>query len=90
MTATKFPSGRIVLSRNALVKLDDNDVEVGMARHLSGDWGNVDKLFGRINDLCLTCHLPLSSSYESSHGVKFWIVTEADRSETSVLLPEDF
>jgi len=42
------------------------------------------------NDYALKHGLRLLSSYRSESGTKFWIITEADRSATTVLLPEDY
>jgi len=57
-------------------------------RHLQCDWGDVtDK---RANVQALQTGGRLLSAYHSSEGQEFWIITEADRSATTILLPEDY
>ena len=90
MSATKFPFGRIVITPNAMNSLTYDDMVAGMMRHLTGDWGDVDKHDRRENDKALKNGSRLLSVYHASNRVRFWIITEADRSATTVLLPEDY
>jgi hypothetical protein len=69
--------------------LDHLDVRLALLRHAGRDWGNVCKDDWKANDEALQNGDRLLSSYESQ-GVKFWIITEWDRSVTTVLLPEDY
>jgi len=82
--------GRIVATPNALGKLTPEDILVAIQRHQAGDWGDVDEEDRRENDLSLKEGFRLLSVYHSKNGTKFWIITEADRSVTTVLLPEDY
>ena len=59
-------------------------------RHEHGDWGTLEAQDWETNQLALKNGDRLLSAYESTDGVKFWIITEADRSSTTVLLPEDY
>ncbi len=59
-------------------------------RHLSGDWGEVDAHDRRANDAALRHGMRLLSAYTLPGGKKVWIITEADRSLTCVLLPEEY
>ena len=86
----KFPSGQIVITQNAHNTLKQSDVQTALARHLSGDWGDVDEHDGKENELSLEKGFRLFSVYHAADGTKFWIITEADRSATTVLLPEDY
>ena len=89
-TAAKFSLGRIVATPNALREVSSADIERALVRHHSGDWGDVcveDKL---ANDRALIDGSRLLSAYRSSTNVKFWIITEWNRSVTTVLLPEDY
>lgn len=86
----QFPLGRTVITRNALETLTHEDVLSGLARHASGDWGDLCPEDLKENELSLKKGFRLLSSYRSAAGVKFWIITEADRSVTTVLLPEDY
>lgn len=82
--------GRIVATPNALGKLTHEDILVAIQRHQGGDWGDVDEEDRRENDLSLKEGFRLLSVYHAKNGTKFWIITEADRSVTTVLLPEDY
>ena len=86
----KFPLGRLVATPNALSKLTHEDILRALGRHLTGDWGDVDSHDHRANEDALRENTRLFSVYQSANHVKFWIITEADRSATTVLLPEDY
>jgi hypothetical protein len=92
MSATKarFPAGRIVATRAALASLTHDDIASALARHLAGDWGEVTAHDRQENEFSLTHELRLFSIYTSAAGVRFYIITEADRSVTTILLPEDY
>jgi len=89
-SAAKFRVGRIVSTSNALNHLTYDDILAGLLRHITGDWGDLDKDDRKENDLSLEKGFRLLSVYHAANGVKFWIITEADRSATTVLLPEDY
>jgi len=61
----------------------------GFCRHLNCDWGELGDEDKRLNDDSLKYGGRIRSVYKSSGGKKFWIVTEADRSATIILLPEE-
>lgn len=61
-----------------------------LARHARGDWGDVSADDRRENELSIKEGFPLLSAYHMIGGRKFWVFTEADRSSTCVLLPEDY
>jgi len=63
---------------------------MGIQRHQAGDWGDLDTHDRQENERALQHGGRLFSQYHSNAGVKFWIITEADRSSTCVLLPEDY
>ena len=88
----RFSLGRVVITRNALHGLPAADVHAALARHVAGDWGDVDEHDRKENEFSLTKRLRLFSVYHTSETPprKFWIITEADRSATTVLLPEDY
>ena len=64
-------------------------IELFLIRHSSGDWGDVDKEDVAENDLSVKKGFRVLSSYEY-RGVTFWIITEADRSVTTILLPDEY
>lgn len=90
MGASKFSLGQTVITQNARDMLHPEDIPAALARHANGDWGNLSEADRRENDLSLEKGFRLLSSYEDRKGTKFWIITEADRSVTTVLLPEDY
>lgn len=90
MPEAKFPLGRSVITANALNTLDSLSVQIALARHAQGDWGDVCKDDHRANEQALKQGARLFSVYRDTGGVKFWIITEADRSVTTVLLPNDY
>jgi hypothetical protein len=61
-----------------------------LQRHLAGDWGELDEHDCRENELSLEHGWRILSSYRLSDGTKIWIITEADLSVTTHLLPEEY
>jgi hypothetical protein len=86
----KFRLGHIVATPNALEHVPNEDILRAIQRHQAGDWGDVCEEDRQENELSLQKGFRLLSVYHSATGTKFWIVTEADRSVTTVLLPEDY
>jgi hypothetical protein len=86
----KFPLGQTVITRNALDTLQTKDVYASIARHERGDWGDLCAEDIETNERALKDGGRLFSRYDDSKAVKFYIITEADRSATTVLLPEDY
>ena len=89
-----FPLGRIVWTRgvNDRVAIDTSFslfVWESLKRHASCDWGNLSLQDKKENDFSLDKHLRLLSSYQGN-GRKIWIITEADRSVTTILFPEEY
>jgi hypothetical protein len=85
-----FPFGQTVITPGALEKLSSAAVNSALDRHAKGDWGDVPREDWQANERALEEGTRLLSSYRDSRGVKFWIITEADRSATTVLLPEEY
>jgi len=94
MHATRplFPLGRIVATPGALEALHTagQDARELLTRHASRDWGTLSEDDRNENDFAITHALRLLSAYCLSTGVTIWILTEADRSATTLLLPEDY
>jgi hypothetical protein len=86
-----LPLGRIVATPGALQVL----VEAGedplhyLSRHASGDWGDLDYQDRRENELSLKRGWRIVSSYRMGEKI-IWVITEADRSVTTILLPEEY
>ena len=85
-----LPLGRTVVTANARNVLSDADINTALTRHQSGDWGEVCESDRRANNTAVKNDERILSAYTSSIGDKFWVITEADRSYTTVLLPEDY
>ena len=85
-----FNLGRLMITRGALQLLDQQDVPAALHRHASGDWGDVDAEDWAANERALCEDTSLVSVYHSSAGEKFYIITEWDRSSTSILLPSEY
>jgi hypothetical protein len=92
MTATRFPLGQIVATPGALDALARNSTsgQVYLARHASGDWGDLDAEDKAANDEALNTDGRLFSAYLMPDGTKLWVISEADRSSTCILLPEEY
>jgi hypothetical protein len=86
----KFSLGQLVATPNALNHVPNDEILVAMSRHVRGDWGTLDAEDLQSNERALAHGGRLFSAYLSNAGVKFWVITEADRSVTTVLLPEDY
>jgi hypothetical protein len=76
--------------RKMPAQLTQEDILIGIQRHQAGDWGDVCAEDRLANDCALVQGTRVLSVYHSAARVKFWIITEADRSSTTVLLPEDY
>lgn len=88
-TIPLFQAGRIVATPGALALLEQTNrspVEF-LSRHLRGDWGDLCPEDKTENELSLKHGYRLMSSYPISQTEKLWIITEADRSVTTLLLP---
>lgn len=90
MPVTKFALGRLLITPGAQAVLSSSEVWTALARHAAGDWGDLSDEDRAENEFSLERRLRLLSAYRSNAGVKFWIITEADRSVTTVLLPEEY
>lgn len=90
MSGARFPLGKLAMTPGASEALSAEDVTAAVRRHVRGDWGEVDRDDWRENDLSLKVGHRLVSAYTSKGGERFWIITEADRSATTVLLPSEY
>ncbi len=85
-----FDLGQVVITAQAADALHPEDVPIALRRHHHGDWGHVGPVDRRENDQALVGGQRLFSAYRDRNSTKFWIITEWDRSVTTVLLPEDY
>jgi hypothetical protein len=86
----KFRLGRIVTTPAVLEILSQDDILEAICRHQAGDWGDASHESRMANDLALDGGTRLLSVYRSHTGTAFWVITEADRSATTILLPEEY
>ena len=89
--ATLFDLGRIVATPAALQALEVSSVSPAqlLARHQSGDWGEVPREDARENERSVKHGFRIVSSYHAGEE-RIWIITEADRSSTCLLLPSEY
>ena len=87
-----FPLGRIVATPGSLRALEcaNQSAALFLARHAAGDWGELDAEDSRENEYSLAHGFRLLSSYTTALEDKLWIITEADRSSTTLLLPDEY
>ncbi len=86
----RFDIGQLSITPGADREIDRNEIDFALSRHKCGDWGLVSDEDRLENEFSLEHQFRLLSIYEDSNGKRFWILTEADRSKTTVLLPEDY
>jgi hypothetical protein len=88
----RFLLGRIVATPGALEALEEanqNPFEF-IQRHQTGDWGELCEEDKRENEFSVRNDFRILSSYRTRNGVKIWVITEADRSVTTLLLPHEY
>ena len=91
-SAMLFPLGRILATPGALQAFERAACDpVGvLARHVTGDWGDLDAEDRSANDDAVRTGARILSAYRLPTGERVWVITEADRSATTVLLPEEY
>jgi hypothetical protein len=88
----KFELGHVLVTPRASRALHESgeSPDEFLARHESGDWGEVGSADGKENDLSLCKGYRIFSIYPLSSGETIWIITQPDRSATTILLPEEY
>ncbi len=84
----KFQLGKLVMTTGA-TKFDPSILRAALVRHASGDWGDICEEDRELNDEATELGNRVLSVYNVD-GEKLWIITEADRSVTTFLLPEEY
>ena len=92
MSGIKFEASQIVTRPRALEAFRQSGEEPGayLRRHLAGHWGELDENDRHENELSLQNGWRILSCYRLSSGVRIWLISEADRSVTTFLLPEEY
>jgi hypothetical protein len=87
-----FPLGQCVATPGALAALEEagQTPAVFLNRHVHGDWGEIDPEDRGLNEEALRDGARIFSVYHTSAGVKLWVITEADRASTCILLPDEY
>ena len=87
-----FPLGRLVATPGALREIEEADQSPRefLQRHVTGDWGDLCEEDKNENEFSLKNELRILSAYTLRTGVKIWVITEADRSATTILLPDEY
>lgn len=90
MFIQKFALGQVVITPGANAALDRQDVINSLTRHSSGDFGDVSEEDKALNEEAVDTGDRILSAYLDRNGEKFWIITEWDRSATTILLPDEY
>ena len=87
-----FELGQIVATPGALAAIKKAGQQPGefLTRHINRDWGDLDEEDRKENEYSLEHGFRLLSAYKTNAGDRLWIITEADRSVTTLLLPEEY
>ncbi len=92
VVSAKFELGQIVMTPGAAEAFVNNGQQPleFIKRHVMGDWGEVDNEDKAANDWAVISGRRILSAYTLKDGTKFWIISEASRDYTTLLLPEDY
>jgi hypothetical protein len=88
----RFSLGQVVATPGAFAALEEagQRPEEFLSRHIAGDWGVVPDEDKQENELSVQKGFRILSAYVLKTGVKIWLITEADRSSTCLLLPSEY
>lgn len=88
----KFPIGRLVATPGAVAAMAEagQNAMHFISRHIAGDWGECCEEDRQANEDALCNGERLMSVYRTAKNVKLWVITEADRSATTILLPDEY
>ena len=91
-SAVLFPLGKVFLTVGAREALEESGEQPFdfLNRHQTGDYGLIDEEDWQENELSVKDRFRILSAYRTEVGIKIWIITEADRSSTTLLLPEEY
>ena len=87
-----FPLGQCVATPGALAALEEAGQTPAdfLNRHVCGDWGEIHPADKGMNEQALKDGARIFSVYRTSKGEKVWVITEADRASTCILLPDEY
>jgi hypothetical protein len=92
MTMNKFPLGQSVATPAALKAIEEAGQTPAffLDKHVRGEWGEVCNGDKQLNDQALVDGSRILSAYRTLLNARVWVITEADRSATTILLPEEY
>ena len=85
-----FRMGEVAVTPGAADELTFDEILVGLIRHLQGDWGRLCAADCAANEQALLNGHRVMSEFVSGEGRKYWVITEHDRSVTTILLPSEY
>lgn len=87
-----FPLGQVVATPGALAALEEAGQipQEFLHRHVVGDWGDLDPHDLQANELAVRYGNRILSAYSTKNGTRLWVITEYDRSVTTLLLPSEY
>jgi len=88
----RFALGRVVATPGALRALEkaEQAPDVFLDQHVNGDWGDVPDADKQENEVAVEQGVRILSAYTTSAGDRIWVLTDADRSVTTILLPHEY
>jgi hypothetical protein len=86
----RIPLGQVVATPGALEQVPAVELFTALRRHAQGDWGDVNDTDRSANDRAVQRGERILSAYSTANGLRFWVITEADRSATTILLPSEY
>jgi hypothetical protein len=90
VSGMRFQLGKLVITRGARELLADHEIERMLSMHAQGEWGLVGDEDWKANEEALEDGLRILSSYTADDGERIWVITEADRSATTILKPSEY
>ncbi|MCA9196004.1 MAG: hypothetical protein KDA87_00640 [Planctomycetales bacterium] len=90
LTPPRFELGSVYVTAGIRCSVDSDDLLHGFMRHVTGDWGDLCEEDRQANEQACEIGTRILSSYTDRNQVRFWIITEADRSATTALLPDEY
>jgi hypothetical protein len=90
MPTSKFKLGTVYLTPGVMEIVPPEHAAAALCRHAAGDWGDVPPEDALANEWALANEARILSSYRAPSGERFWILTENDRSATTLLLPSEY
>jgi hypothetical protein len=85
-----FELGEIEMTPAVGVQIPPDEIESALRRHARGDWGEMDASDKAANDKAVKAGGTVASIFQTANGSKFYVITEPDRSVTTVLLPVEY